>query len=140
MTSMRDTVYLIFNQTSVVRSVGNIERATLGRGEYYAKVNVTVPNEFFAKRPVPVVDIELPAPFVNEPPVSIDPEKYGGGADETSAMLSLSIKMFGRILEKARQSKDREMRDLANQTFNELVEQGIDVRLADASHSEESSA
>lgn len=128
---MNDTLYICFNESGITKMLKR-EPTGLDRGEFYAILKFSVPREFFAKRPIPRAEVMVPAPYINERSVSIDPQVVQGAVDDKSAQLSMALNLFGQMLDKARQSEDPALKELANQSFTQLVEWGIEVKLVDA--------
>lgn len=128
---MKHTIYIIFNQTGANRMTKT--KPAYNASEYPVVVNITVPDEIFQCRPVPVVEVVLKGNNVGAAEVVVDGESQtiSPNMDEAQQKQAAVLLQFASLFERARASSDPAMVEMAGAALDALVAAGVEVRITE---------
>lgn len=128
---MQETLYHVFTRRGYDRTLRN-PPAEFKIGEYVVGVKITVPQEVFDRRPIPIIEVALSSPHLGTAEVIIDGETMPTPADEAALKQAKVQEQFARLFAMARNSRDEDLRDIAEDALQQLLVSGVDVRIVSA--------
>ena len=133
---MTETVYIVFTRNGVDRMTKR--QPEFSPSEYPVAVRLTIPDDIFKRRPVPVVEVALKAPHIGASKIIVDGESQDiwPNMDEASQKQATVQREFARMFEAARASVDPAMVAISKVALDALIEAGVEVRITEASTDE----
>lgn len=133
---MQETLYHVFTQRGYDRTLRN-PPAQCKMGEYIVGVKIIIPDDVFQRRPIPIVEVALKSPHIGTADVIVDGEQMRTPADEAAFKQAKVQEQFARLFEMGRNSRDIDMRDIAEDALQQLLNAGVDVRIVSEEAAEE---